>query len=409
MTDAPGSPTAAKATPPWAIAAGLGLAQTVAFGTTTYFLVLYSEPLREEMGWGLHWVMAGLTVAFLVWAVIAGRVGLWMREKGGKPALCLSTFCFAAGLLLIAVAHSIPVYLLAWAVIGVGMGTGLYDAVFATLGRLYGIEARRPITTVTLVGGFSSTIFWPIGGLLISLIGWRWTGVAFAAMHLLVSLPIYLKLLPDATPQPQGTAEAGAGPRTALKLTADGRRALIALTCVAVSHVTMSSIISLNMIDILKSRGLSLAAAIGLGAVIGPSQVASRLIETVLARRYHPSATMLVAMFSMAFSALLLVILPTAATVVALVILGVGMGLYSVARGALPIYLYGRMDSAVVGARIGRYVAITQAAAPLAGAWLVTNVGLRSTLVVLVGVGVVAVSSTLALRIYGKRLGVSHD
>lgn len=407
MTDSPGLPTAAKATPPWAIAGGLGLAQTVGFGTTTYFLVIYSEPLRKEMGWDLSWVMAGLTVAFLVWAAIAGRVGLWIREKGGKPALCLSTFCFAAGLLLIGVAHSIPVYLLAWAVIGVGMGTGLYDVVFATLGRLYGIEARRPITTVTLVGGFSSTIFWPIAGLLVSLIGWRWTSVAFAAVHLLVSLPIYLKLLPDVAPQPQATA--GAGPRTALKLTADGRRALIALACVAVSHVTMSSIIALNMMDILKSRGLSLAAAIALSAVIGPAQVASRLIETVLARRYHPSATMLVAMFAMASSSLLLVILPTAVTVVALVILGIGMGLYSVARGALPIYLYGRMDSAVVGARIGRYVAITQAAVPLVGAWLVTHVGLRSTLEVLVGVGVVGVSSTLALRIYGKRLGVAND
>ena len=88
------------------------------------------------------------------------------------------------GLIGVGLAPSLPFYLLAWALIGIGMGTGLYDAVFAALGRLYGSEARGPITNLTLFGGFASTICWPLSAFMIDHVGWRSACFIYAALHL---------------------------------------------------------------------------------------------------------------------------------------------------------------------------------------------------------------------------------
>ena len=92
---------------------------------------------------------------------------------GGRPVLLASSLFYAAGLAGIGLAPALPVYLLAWVLLGIGMGTGLYDAVFAALGRLYGSEARGPITNLTLFGGFSSTVCWPLSAFMIEHVGWR--------------------------------------------------------------------------------------------------------------------------------------------------------------------------------------------------------------------------------------------
>jgi MFS family permease len=100
-------------------------------------------------------------------------VGSIIDRRGGRPVLAASSLLYAAGLAGIGFAPTLPVYLLAWVVLGAGMGTGLYDAVFAALGKLYGKEARTPITNLTLFGGFASTVCWPLSALLAETVGWR--------------------------------------------------------------------------------------------------------------------------------------------------------------------------------------------------------------------------------------------
>jgi dipeptide/tripeptide permease len=85
-------------------------------------------------------------------------VGRSIGRLGGRSVLAASAILLAAGLLALALAQSLFVYLAAWMIIGVGMGAGLYDPAFATLGRLYGQAARPAITAVTLFGGFASTV-----------------------------------------------------------------------------------------------------------------------------------------------------------------------------------------------------------------------------------------------------------
>jgi MFS family permease len=86
------------------------------------------------------------------------RIGRAIARYGGRPVLAASSLLLAAGLALLGLAQSLPVFLAAWLVIGLGMGAGLYDAAFATLGGYFGKEARRAITALTLWGGFASTV-----------------------------------------------------------------------------------------------------------------------------------------------------------------------------------------------------------------------------------------------------------
>jgi MFS family permease len=104
--------------------------------------------------------------------------------------LQLLALLYAVGLAGIGLSPTLPVYLAAWVVLGLGMGTGLYDAVFATLGRMYGHGARGPITNLTLFGGFASTICWPLSAYLIGAAGWRGACLIYSALHLCLSLPL---------------------------------------------------------------------------------------------------------------------------------------------------------------------------------------------------------------------------
>lgn len=168
----------------------LGIAQILAWGTSFYFPAVFAEPIVAETGWSLGLVVAGTSIGLLTGGLISPQVGRIIDIHGGRPVLLASSAFYAAGLAGVGLSHSLPVYLLAWVLIGIGMGTGLYDAVFAALGRMYGSEARGPITNLTLFGGFASTICWPLSAFMIDHLGWRSACFIYAALHLFVMLPL---------------------------------------------------------------------------------------------------------------------------------------------------------------------------------------------------------------------------
>jgi MFS family permease len=140
----------------------LGIAQILAWGTSFYFPAVFAEPIVKETGWSLGSIVGGTSIGLLTAGLISPQVGRIIDVRGGRPVLLASSLFYAAGLALVGLSQALPVYWLAWVLIGFGMGTGLYDAVFAALGRMYGSEARGPITSLTLFGGFAGTVCWPL-------------------------------------------------------------------------------------------------------------------------------------------------------------------------------------------------------------------------------------------------------
>jgi hypothetical protein len=316
-------------------------------------------------------------------------VGRTIDRYGGRPVLAVGCLLLAFGLAILGAAPSLAVFIGGWLVLGVGMGAGLYEAAFATLGRLYGRSARSAITALTLWGGFASTVCWPLSAYLVAHIGWRSACLTHAVIQLGVCLPLTLLVVPHAGPRPE-EAPVALPVRAPALTTAErrlfGRLALV-LTLVAVTE----AIVSFGLLTLLQARGLALAAAVSLGVLIGPSQVLSRLVELLSGGRHHPLWTMTAAVTLMAVGLVLLAAhIPVPALAVALY--GAGIGIDSIARGTLPLALFGPARYAALVGRLARPSFVAQSFAPLLAALALARAGPDITLA---GLGALAVANVL--------------
>lgn len=354
----------------WPVISALGVVQIFAWGSSYYLLAVFAAPIAADTGWSLSWIVGGLSLGLFVAGMASPRVGEAIRRHGGRPVLALSALLLAVGLLILAAAPVLPVFIAGWVVLGIGMGAGLYDAAFATLGGIYGREARSAITTLTLWGGFASTVCWPLSALLIEHLGWRWSCAAYAAIQLGLCLPLILFVLPG-----NGrTAPAPADRQSSIRLSDPERRAYLTMMGIMVLAGLSVTIVSVHLLTMLQGRGLSLAEAVALGAMIGPAQVTARLIEMASGGRHHPIWTLAGAA---ALTAVGLVILALGLPLVgaAIFIYAAGNGIFSIARGALPLALFGADRYAPVMAKLARPSLIAQAVAPAFGAVLLTVAG----------------------------------
>jgi MFS family permease len=383
----------------------LGIAQIFAWGSSYYLPAVLAKPIADETGWKLSWVVGGLSLGLLAAGLVSPWVGRRIARHGGRPVLAASALLLAAGLAVLAVSHSLAVYLAAWLILGLGMGAGLYDPAFATLGRLYGQAARPAITTLTLFGGFASTACWPLSALLVTQLGWRGACLAYAAFHLAVLLPAYLTALPREAEHKSASVVSAPAAADVPMPRITPTRFIVGLLAVAITLSAMiSTLLSVHLLTILQSRGIGLAAAVALGALVGPSQVGARTIEFFLARYHHPIWTKLVSTALVAVGvASLWASLPMLA--LPLVFYGAGIGLESIARGTLPLVLFAGPRYAAIMGRLAMPSLIAQAAAPSIGAALLAAYGTAGTLGTLTCVA--ALNFVLAVMMFAalKRSG----
>lgn len=360
----------------------LGVAQILAWGTSFYFPAVFAEPIVAETGWPLGFVVAGTSLGLLIAGLVSPQVGRFIGRHGGRPMLMASSLFYAAGLAGVGLSPALPVYLCAWVLIGAGMGTGLYDAVFAALGRLYGSEARGPITNLTLFGGFASTICWPLSAFMIDHIGWRAACMVYAALHLLVAMPLQMAVIGrDAAATSTGAnmgTDTGAGEeRIPRELTV-----FFLLAAILSVAAGIGSIVIVHMMIFLQARGLDFATAVGLGTLFGPAQVGARFVERLFGSRYHPIWTMIASCGLMAAGLLMLsAALPM--LILIIVIYGAGYGISWIGRGTLPLALFGPARFPQLMGKLAFPSLIIQALAPSIGAWMIDTSGADATIAVL--------------------------
>lgn len=359
------------------IISALGITQILAWGSSYYLLAVLAEPISQSTGWPYGWVIGGLSLGLLVSGLVSIRVGRLIDDYGGRLILAGSSVCLALGLTVLAAAPGLSAYILAWLVLGFGMGAGLYDAAFSTLGRLYGTRGRSAITTLTLWGGFASTVCWPVSAFLVDSIGWRGACLVYAALQLSLALPLHLMALPAEVPRSRAVPHMS--PRTHHSDRRARLRQIVLLAVIITSAGIISATWSVHLIAILKVQGMTLAAAVALGALVGPSQVGARIIEMLGGGRHHPIWTLTAAVILVATGLTLLWIgFPIPAC--ALIAYGAGNGIFSIARGTLPLALFGPDGYARLMGRLAMPSLIAQALAPSAAAILMQSVGAHVTL-----------------------------
>lgn len=369
----------------------LGLGQILTWGGSFFLMAVLAAPVVSDTGWPRQWVYGSLSLGMLVAGLLSPRVGRGIGRNGGRRLLAGSGLLIAAGLVLLASAPVLAVFVAGWLVIGAGMAIGLYDPLFATLGALYGDGARRSISYVTLVSGFCTTLVWPLMGWLIASLGWREACLSYAALLVRTVWPLHMYALPDASPMVRAVSDgppqdAGAEPPATLFW--------LVTAGFIVSSVVMTAV-SVQLIALLQASGFTLAAALGIGSLIGPAQVGARLVDAA-AMKLHPFWSALGFTLLVAAGLLLLVLAPAMASV-AIVLYGAGSGIRSIVRGTLPLALFGRRHYATVLGRIAQPVLIAQAATPLLGGYVLEHAGAKATLVALAVMAMLNIGLVLAL------------
>ncbi len=383
------------------IIGALGIAQILSYGATFYLPAILARPISVDTGWPFAWVIGGLSLGLVVAGLASRLVGHAIERHGGRPLLASSAVLIALGLAMLALAPNLPVYVAAWVVIGLGMAAGLYDAAFSTLGRIFGAGARGAITTLTLWGGFASTVCWPLSAYLVETVGWRGTAAVYAAIELLFVLPLYLFMIPREARREAASSSGAAAP--AVGEVPEARRAIAfaILAAALTGGGTISALLSVHVIAILQAGGLTLAAAVALGALFGPAQVGGRVVEMSLGGRHHPMWTLTAAVTLMAAGlGLLWLGLPLPA--LALVSYGAGNGIWSIARGTVPLALFGPSGYAVMMGRLATPILVVQAVAPSVGAVLMDEVGASGTLAILSVLALGNVAGVVALWLWSR-------
>ena len=376
---------------PLPIILALGTTQTLAWASSMYLPAILADPIARDLGVSSNWVFGAFSAALVLSALIGPRVGRQIDLVGGRSVLSMSNLVLAAGLVLLGFTTSVPVLVVAWLLLGVGMGAGLYDAAFAALGRIYGDAARHSITGITLIAGFASTVGWPLSAWGLETIGWRDTCFAWAAANILIGLPINWWMLPAVT-------GAKAAIATAVKPHIPIDRTMIVLAFVFAAAWTVTGAMAAHLPRLMEAAGATTTQAVFAGALIGPSQVAARIFEASFLSRYHPLVSTKLACITHPIGAAILGLAGGGAASVFAVFHGSGNGILTIARGTLPLAIFGPENYGYRLGIIGAPARMAQAAAPLLFGLLIETMGAR----VLIVSSALSISALLALFLLRK-------
>jgi MFS family permease len=365
---------------PWRAVPVLGVTQILSWGTIFYTPVLIVPLIAADRGWSISFAMGGFSVGLLIAGLVAPYVGRSIDRFGGHVVMTIGSLVGALGLFLIARASSPAAYYAVWMVLGVAMAANLYDSAFATLGRIFGVGARQPITALTLAGGFASTVSWPVTHLLIERVGWSDTYLVYAALMACL-------------PEQKGSGEAA-------KILPPHGLPFILVASAFASYAFVPSGLSAHLLAIFARSGIEAGTVVWIGALFGPAQVGARLIEFTFGRNLHPLWVVRFALSTLLCAfvmlALLGVSMGTAATFALL--FGGANGLVTITRGAVPLALFGASGYGRLMGRLAAPFLLMQSAAPLVMAFVVERASDPAALALAAGFASIALVCFIAIR-----------
>ena len=393
----------------------LGITQIVAWGTTLYALGVLGKPIAADTGWSQSLVFGGLTVGLLVSGAVSASVGRFLDRRGGRATMSLGSILACVGLVLLARVESPYTYLAAWAFLGLAMRLSLYDAAFAALVQVTPSRGRRAISYLTLFGGFASSVFWPIGHALNAAHGWRNTLLIFAAINLVLCLPLHwfgLARRETAAEAEQARSSEAATAPTGPPLEGVARTvAMVLFSVIVAASAVVFGALAVHLVPILEATGLAAATAVFVASLKGAAQVAGRIWDLTLARRWHPIdvGRVSVAFIPLSFAVLMLGGADFWTALAFTLLFGVSNGLVTIMRGAVPLALFGPKGYGEVLGILATPYLLLAAIAPAAFALVVEAYGYGTGEAILLGAGLVSLlGMELMARWYRRRRPTSR-
>jgi predicted MFS family arabinose efflux permease len=347
----------------------LGITQTIGYGTLYYAYGVLAPAIAVELDVPIAWFFGIFSVGLLLGGLVAPLIGRMLDAHGARIILTLGSLAASGALLFCSIAPNIWLFGVGVILVEIAACMVLYETAFGGLTQIYRHEARRRITAVTLVAGFASTVFWPFTQLLLETVGWRSTFVIFAIAHLVICLPLHWRMLRAATPlhrQPERAATDA--PEPLVLVGTERQRAVILYTIsVCISGLVYSSV-SLHMLGIIEGEGFSSQDAALIAMAMGPAQVLARMVEAAFGRRFDALTTGRFALIMLTVAPFMLLAFSGSlyATIIFAVCHGLSSGLISIARGTVPLQLFGAKGYGALVGRITGWRFLVNAAAPFA-------------------------------------------
>jgi MFS family permease len=349
----------------------LGIAQIISWGSLYYSIAVLASPVETSLGISQTWLFGAFTIGMLVSGAASPTTGRLIDEHGGRIVLTVGSLVGALAFLVLALAQNAVTFVFGWVLGGLAMAATLYDPAFATLHQLSREHYRRSVTSLTLIAGFASTVFWPLTGWLESAIGWRGAFGAFAVLHLAVCLPLHWFVIPRVNRL--GHAIKAELPAGGEQSTQSASYYWLA-TAFSIAMFVMAVIFA-HLIEMLKARGISSGDAILVGSLIGPTQVIARIVEFGLARHARATRVGLVAFGMFAVAILVLAFAGQSLwwAFAFAILFGASNGVMTIVRGTAPAELFGQRQLGSLLGRLARPAFAAKAIAPVTFAALIAH------------------------------------
>ena len=323
----------------------VGAAQIISHAGAYYLAAVMAVPASIELSISSATVYAGLSLALAVSGLAGPTAGKLVDRFGGRPVLIASNLLLATGLSMLALAQGLGLLLLAYAVLGLGMATGMFEVAFAAIVRIFGKKSHNALVGVTMVAGFASVAGWTISVFVEARYGWRGACWFWAAMNVLVALPLNA-LIPLASNAADTAAPAEAHNHTPQPnaVVHDPKREKY-ITVLLAFVFASSGFISMGMMShlprLLEGVGVPLLIAFSIGALVGPAQITGRILDFTFLRRLHPLIGTRIAALAHPLGIAVLVVLGAPFAALFVILHGLGNGILIIARGTLPLALFG--------------------------------------------------------------------
>ena len=382
------------ATGAWRTVCALGVAQIVSWGTLFYTIAVLGPPMRDELGIGDIALFGSFTAGLLVSGLVSPFVGRRIDAHGGRQVLAAGSILGALAMTVLAIAAQPLVMVAGWLLAGMAMAACLYDPAFATMHRIAGTSYRRAVTALTLFGGFASTVFWPLSQYLLDSFGWRAAFGTYAVLHLVVCLPLHVFFVPGAAP-----ASASPTDVTTSTLEQVARGSMVWLATALSLAAFLGSALAAHVIGLMTSSGLSARDAVLIGSLIGPMQVAGRVVEFAVGRRLHALAvgTLAFALMATALALLTQVRGVWIAAIAFAILYGGSNGVMTIVRGTVPAELFGQRGYGSLLGRLALPQFLAKAMAPVTLALLFSFDPTRTT--ALYALALTALAALFAYRL----------
>lgn len=379
---------------------GLAMTRIIGWGSTFYSPSVLVGALDREIGLNAEIVFGGITILLVTGALVAPAIGRVLDREGTRRSMCIGAVICALGLGVLSQAQGPMSYLASWSVIGLGHAMSLANTGNVTISQLMGDRTRRVIGLMMLVTGLASSVFWPLTAVLMNAFGWRMTLLVFAAMQIVIVLPVYASIpryrhLPARAAKPEAASVGERG-----RVAPEARRAAFWLVALAFSASGLVSWgLPLHLISLFQEAGLTQAEAVWVATLSGPATLAARAIDATLGERLPAEK---VALFGLLLGPILCLTLPfvtmtITAAAIFIVLFSAALGVISIARATLPLALFGRNGFASMLGKLTVPQNMTFAAAPLLFAVMIERLGASPTLVISAAIQAIGFAAMFAL------------